>query len=69
MPYGTVTEHGTMFVGFSAEQRRLSAMLESMAGLATGTRDALTSYSKPLSGAYYFVPSTESLRRFSRPEE
>jgi len=27
MPYGTVTRHGTMFVGFSAEQRRLSAML------------------------------------------
>ena len=31
MPYGTVTDHGTMFVGFSAEQRPLSAMLESMA--------------------------------------
>ena len=44
-------------------------MLESMAGLTTGTRDALTSYTKPLSGAYYFVPSTESLRRFSAPEE
>ena len=33
MPYGTVTDHGTMFVGFSAEQRPLAAMLESMAGL------------------------------------
>jgi putative iron-dependent peroxidase len=69
MPYGTVTEHGTMFVGFSSDQHRLSAMLESMAGLAGGTRDALTFYTNPLSGAYYFVPSTESLRRFSRPEE
>jgi len=68
MPYGTVTEHGTMFVGFSAEQRRLSAMLESMAGILGGTRDALTAYTKPLSGAYYFVPSTEALRRFSREE-
>ena len=39
MPYGTVTDHGTMFVGFSAEQGRLATMLESMAGLAaTGTR-------------------------------
>jgi putative iron-dependent peroxidase len=63
MPYGTVTEHGTMFVGFSAEQRRLSAMLESMAGLAGGARDALTRYTRPLTGAFYFVPSTESLRR------
>ena len=69
MPYGTVTAHGTMFVGFSSDQRRLAAMLESMAGLMGGTRDALTAYTRPLSGAYYFVPSTESLRRFSAPEE
>jgi porphyrinogen peroxidase len=62
MPYGTVTDHGTMFVGFSAEQHRLTAMLESMAGLVTGTRDALTRFTQPVTGAYYFVPSTESLR-------
>jgi porphyrinogen peroxidase len=66
MPYGTVTDHGTMFVGFSADQRRLSTMLESMAGLRTGTRDALTRYTRPISGAYYFVPSTEGLARVSR---
>jgi porphyrinogen peroxidase len=65
MPYGTVTDHGTMFVGFSSEQRPLAAMLESMAGLAGGVRDALTRYSRPLTGAYYFVPSTESLRRLN----
>ncbi len=63
MPFGTLTDHGTMFVGFSAEQRRLAAMLESMAGVRDGIRDALTRYTRPLSGAYYFVPSTESLRR------
>jgi putative iron-dependent peroxidase len=63
MPYGTVTDHGTMFVGFSAEQRPLSAMLESMAGLTDGVRDALTRYAQPVTGAYYFVPSTDSLRR------
>ncbi len=62
MPYGTVTEHGTMFVGFCAEQRPLVEMLESMVGLKSGTRDALTRYTRPLTGAYYFVPSTESLR-------
>jgi putative iron-dependent peroxidase len=65
MPYGTVVDHGTMFVGFSGEQRRLSAMLESMAGLTGGVRDALTRYTRPLTGAYYFVPSTESLRRIA----
>ena len=56
MPYGGVTNHGTMFVGFSAEQRRLSDMLESMSGLSGGVRDALTRYTRPLTGAYYFVP-------------
>lgn len=63
MPYGGVGNHGTMFVGFSAEQTRLSRMLESMAGLVGGTRDALTKYTVPLSGSYYFVPSVESLRK------
>jgi putative iron-dependent peroxidase len=44
-------------------------MLENMAGLATGVRDELTLYTHPLSGAYYFVPSTESLRSRVPPEE
>ncbi len=63
MPYGDVDDHGTVFVGFSADQKRLSRMLESMAGLITGTRDALTRYTQPLTGSYYFVPSVETLRR------
>jgi porphyrinogen peroxidase len=62
MPFGTVTDHGTMFVGFSAEQGRLSAMLASMAGLTDGIRDALTRYTRPTTGAYYFIPSIERLR-------
>jgi putative iron-dependent peroxidase len=65
MPYGTVMDHGTMFVGFSAEQRRLTAMLEGMAGLTGGVRDALTGFTRPLTGAFYFVPSTASLRRIT----
>ena len=63
MPYGTVTDHGTMFVGFSADQQRLATMLESMAGRTTGVRDALTRYTRPISGAYYFVPAAECLRQ------
>lgn len=61
MPYGNVGEHGTMFVGFSAEQKRLSRMLESMAGLVNGKRDALTRYTEARTGAYYWVPSVEGL--------
>jgi porphyrinogen peroxidase len=64
MPYGTATEHGTMFVGFSADQRRLATMLESMAGTTDGVRDALTYYTRPLTGAYYYVPSAQGIRRF-----
>ena len=63
MPYGKVDDHGTVFVGFSADQKRLSKMLDSMAGLISGTRDALTRYTQPLTGSYYFVPSVESLLR------
>jgi porphyrinogen peroxidase len=63
-PYGTVTDHGTMFVGFSARQPPLTAMLENMVGLTDGIRDELTVYTTPLTSAYYFVPSTQSLRRW-----
>ena len=69
MPYGTVSDHGTMFVGFSATQRPLTAMLESMAGLDDGSPDALTRFTTALTGAYYFVPSTEALRRLAPPED
>ncbi len=64
MPYGSVDSHGTMFVGFSADQNRLSGMLKSMAGAQSGHRDALTRFSVPLTGSYYFVPAVESLSRF-----
>jgi len=62
-PFGTATDHGTMFVGFSSDQRRLSRMLESMAGLTDGVRDELTRYTRPITGAYYFIPSNDSLAR------
>jgi putative iron-dependent peroxidase len=68
MPYGTVTDHGTMFVGFCATQKPLADMLESMAGLVNGKRDALTNFTRPLTGAYYFVPSNDALHRIA-PEE
>ena len=58
--YGSVRHHGTVFVGFSAAQRPLHAMLESMAGVR-GPRDDLTRYARPLSSAYYFVPSLDDL--------
>jgi len=64
-PFGTATEHGTMFIGFSSDQQRLARMLARMAGAEDGIRDALTRYTTAVSGAYYFVPSVEALRRFA----
>ncbi|HEV3086237.1 MAG TPA: Dyp-type peroxidase [Candidatus Elarobacter sp.] len=69
VPYGAVTDHGTLFIGFSKEQRRLHRMLEQMAGADGGPRDALTRYTTPLTGAYYFVPALDALGRFATPEE
>jgi putative iron-dependent peroxidase len=69
VPYGTVTEHGTLFVGFSAEQDRLHRMLVQMAGADGGPRDALTRYAVALTGSYYFVPAVQALRAFGTPED
>ena len=66
VPYGDVVDYGTVFVGFSCEQRRLSRMLERMAGTEGGVRDALTRYTTPLTGAYYVVPSIGALAAFAK---
>jgi putative iron-dependent peroxidase len=67
--YGNVTEHGTVFVGFSADQQRLDKMLQRMAGAEGGVRDALTRYTTALTGAYYFVPSLQALRLFAAEDD
>lgn len=61
IPYGNLSEHGLMFVAFAREQQRLQRMLANMAGIE-GPRDALTRFSTPLSGSFYFVPSIEALQ-------
>jgi porphyrinogen peroxidase len=64
VPYGNVSDHGTLFIGFAAEQRRLHDMLKQMAGADGGPRDALTRFTTPLTGAYYFCPSVNALGEF-----
>jgi putative iron-dependent peroxidase len=63
--YGGISDHGTVFVGFSREQWRLAEMLRRMAGVGDGVRDSLTRYTTPLTGAYYVVPSVEALLRLA----
>ena len=63
--YGTLERHGTIFVGFSQDRPRLDAMLDSMIGRDGAARDRLTDFTRPLTGAYYFVPSSEALASFA----
>lgn len=63
--YGTLTQHGTIFVGFSRDRDRLDAMLESMAATGGGPRDQLTVFTQAVTGAYYFVPASEALAMFA----
>ncbi len=58
--YGCTGDHGTLFVGFSQDQWRQVEMLRRMAGV-DGTRDALTRFTTPLSGAIYVIPSVQAL--------
>jgi porphyrinogen peroxidase len=66
--YGSLTRHGTIFVGFSGSQKTLAAMLDSMVGRGSGTRDELTRYTRALSGAYYVIPSAERMAAFGADE-
>jgi putative iron-dependent peroxidase len=62
VPYGTVDRHGLMFFAFSADPTRFEKMLRRMFGAAEdGLTDRLTEFTRPVSGAYYFVPSLEAL--------
>src|SRR5262249_58950714 len=63
MPYGTVTDHGTMFVGFCAQRQPLADMLKSMAGLDDGTRGPLTRHTHPPTGALHLRPPHGARRR------
>ena len=61
--YGTLTRHGTIFVGFSHDQGTLRTMLASMLG-ADGGPDKLLAVTRPLTGAYYLIPSADRLAAF-----
>ena len=55
---GTV---GLYFMGFCKEQAPLRERMEAIYGMHGQARDALTDYSTPASGSFYFAPSVETL--------
>ena len=44
-------------------------MLERMAGIPDGIRDALTYHTTPLNGTYYFVPAIEAIEQYSSGQD
>ena len=61
MAYGTVSRHGTIFVGFCGSQTPFVQMLESMVGNASEPPDQLTSVARAVTGAYYVIPMADRL--------
>jgi putative iron-dependent peroxidase len=55
---GTV---GLYFLGFCKTQAPLRERMEAMYGMNGQPRDAITNYSTPASGSFYFAPSVETL--------
>ncbi len=56
MPWAEGQEAGLMFVAFTATLRPFEVMLARMAGEEDGISDALFSFSKPSTGAYFWCP-------------
>ena len=55
---GTV---GLYFMGFCKEQAPMRERMERIYGMNGQARDAITDYSTPASGSFYFAPSVETL--------
>ena len=51
-------------MGFAGNQRVLAQMLDSMVGRDGGPPDKLTSFTRPLTGAYYVIPPADLLAGF-----
>ena len=63
---GSATYDGTVglyFMGFCREQAPMRERMEAMYAMNGQQHDALTDYSTPASGSYYFAPSVETLDR------
>ena len=66
--YGSVTSHGTIFVGFCGSQDPLRQMLESMAGRGSEPPDHLTNVTRAVTGAYYVIPSADRMAAFGEED-
>jgi putative iron-dependent peroxidase len=56
MPWGGVAEHGLYFVAFGESLDRFERQMRRMSGRDDGIVDALSSFTRAVSGGYYFCP-------------
>jgi putative iron-dependent peroxidase len=56
MPWAGAQERGLVFVAFGADLDRYERVLRRMAGLEDGISDALFTFSRPVTGGYYWCP-------------
>ncbi|HXU00254.1 MAG TPA: Dyp-type peroxidase [Polyangia bacterium] len=56
MPYGGIREHGLNFVAFGESLDRFERQLRRMAGRDDGIPDGILSFTRAVTGAYYFCP-------------
>jgi putative iron-dependent peroxidase len=62
MPWAGAQERGLVFVAFGADLDRYERVLRRMAGLEDGITDALFTFSRPVSGGYYWCPPLKAGR-------
>jgi len=62
LPYGSVSgEHGLLFLAYCNTLHNLDTMLKSMYGEIDGQTDHLLRFTKAVTGAYFFAPSSDML--------
>lgn len=62
-PYGTVSEHGLLFIAYNRDLDTFEKMLARMTGVSGDElRDDVLNFSQAVSGATFFAPSLRTLR-------
>lgn len=63
LPYGSVSgDHGLLFIAYCNRLHNFKTMLESMYGATDSKTDQLLRFTRAVTGAYFFAPSSEMLR-------
>ncbi len=63
MPWGDSREHGLYFVAYGESLDRFERVLRRMAGLEDGVVDGLLSFTRAVSGGYYWCPPVDGSGR------